>query len=50
MRRPLALAALLAAITATPAKAYEPAVNFQLNCMGCHLADGSGEAGRVPSL
>ena len=29
---------------------YQPAVNFQLNCMGCHLADGSGEAGRVPSL
>lgn len=30
--------------------AYQPAVNFQLNCMGCHLADGSGESGRVPSL
>ena len=21
-----------------------------LNCMGCHLADGSGAAGKVPSL
>ena len=29
---------------------YQPAVNYQLHCMGCHLADGSGEAGRVPSL
>jgi hypothetical protein len=32
------------------ASAYQPAINFQLNCMGCHLADGSGESGRVPSL
>jgi hypothetical protein len=32
------------------AHAYEPAVNFQLQCMGCHLADGSGQAGRVPSI
>ena len=29
---------------------FKPAVNFQLNCMGCHLADGSGEPGRVPSI
>jgi mono/diheme cytochrome c family protein len=50
MRLRLVLAALLAACAAIPAKAYEPAVNFQLNCMGCHLADGSGEPGRVPSL
>jgi hypothetical protein len=35
---------------AQPASAYEPAVNYQLHCMGCHLADGSGLAGRVPSL
>ena len=50
MRRRFALAAVLAAWAAVPAKGYEPAVNFQLNCMGCHLADGSGEPGRVPSL
>jgi len=54
MRRPLALTAVLAAAlgagAANPALGYEPAVNFQLNCMGCHLADGSGEPGRVPSL
>jgi hypothetical protein len=35
---------------ANAAWSYQPAVNFQLNCMGCHLADGSGESGRVPSL
>jgi hypothetical protein len=29
---------------------YQPAVNYQLRCMGCHLADGSGESGRVPSI
>jgi mono/diheme cytochrome c family protein len=50
MRRRLALAAVLATCASIPAKAYEPAVNFQLHCMGCHLADGSGEPGRVPSL
>lgn len=29
---------------------YEPRVNYQIQCMGCHLADGTGESGRVPSL
>jgi hypothetical protein len=29
---------------------YQPVVNFQLHCMGCHLADGSGQPGRVPSI
>jgi hypothetical protein len=24
--------------------------NYMLNCMGCHLADGSGASGKVPSL
>jgi mono/diheme cytochrome c family protein len=24
--------------------------NYMLNCRGCHLADGSGAAGKVPSL
>ena len=35
---------------ASPALAYEPRVNFQLQCMGCHHADGAGEEGRVPSV
>jgi len=51
MRITLALAALIAGYAGVKvAWSYEPAVNFQLNCMGCHLADGSGERGRVPSL
>ena len=24
--------------------------NYMLNCMGCHLADGSGAIGKVPSV
>jgi hypothetical protein len=42
---------------ALPSWAAQPAVltppveaNYMLNCMGCHLADGSGAAGKVPSL
>jgi hypothetical protein len=35
---------------ASAALAYEPRVNFQLQCMGCHRADASGEEGRVPSM
>ena len=32
------------------AAAYRPRIDYQLNCQGCHLADGTGEAGRVPSI
>jgi mono/diheme cytochrome c family protein len=32
------------------ALAYEPAVNYMLQCMGCHAPKGEGEPGRVPSL
>jgi cytochrome c551/c552 len=35
---------------ANAAWAYQPVVNFQINCMGCHQADGSGQPGRVPSI
>jgi hypothetical protein len=35
---------------ADAAWAYQPVVNYQINCMGCHLGDGSGQAGRVPSI
>ena len=35
---------------ANAAWSYQPVVNYQLRCMGCHLADGSGQPGRVPSL
>ena len=33
-----------------PASAYEPRINYMLQCMGCHTPDGSGEPGRVPSV
>ena len=32
------------------AVAFEPSVNYKLQCMGCHTPDGSGAAGRVPSI
>lgn len=41
---------VLALGQASPARAYEPRVNYQLQCMGCHHADGVGEEGRVPSV
>ena len=37
-------------LAAAPAVAYEPRVNYQLQCMGCHHADGAGDDGRVPSV
>jgi mono/diheme cytochrome c family protein len=48
----LAVAALLLALAPAAARA-DPAharVLYQLHCQGCHLADGSGKAGEVPSL
>jgi hypothetical protein len=36
--------------TVNAAWGYQPLVNYQLRCMGCHLADGSGQPGRVPSI
>ena len=51
MRVPDAVAALALSWAAVNAAwSYQPAVNYQLHCMGCHLADGTGEPGRVPSL
>ena len=44
------LAAALAQGAASGALAYQPRVNYQLQCMGCHHADGEGEEGKVPSL
>jgi len=43
------LAALVFGAT-SPARGYQPLVNYQVRCMGCHLADGSGQPGRVPSV
>jgi mono/diheme cytochrome c family protein len=46
-RLPVIAAALL---SCQGAWAYEPQTNYQLQCMGCHTPDGSGEPGRVPSI
>jgi hypothetical protein len=40
----------LACAAMNAAWSYQPVVNFQLHCMGCHLSDGSGQPGRVPSI
>lgn len=44
----LAAAAVLA--SATNAAAFAPAINYQLHCQGCHLADGRATPGLVPAL
>jgi mono/diheme cytochrome c family protein len=52
-----ALAILLAAF-AVPLSAFaegatnglSPAKNYALDCQGCHMSDGSGYPGRIPSL
>jgi hypothetical protein len=49
MRR-LALIALLVAWSGAPARGESPEINYMLQCRGCHLADGSGKPGSVPSL
>jgi hypothetical protein len=41
---------LWALVLAPVASAYSPQVNYQLQCMGCHRGDGSGESGRVPNV
>jgi hypothetical protein len=32
------------------ARAFEPSVNYMIQCMGCHTPDGRGEPGHVPSV
>jgi len=50
---PFAATLAAAALMLSPVgagSAAEPQVDYILNCMGCHLADGSGVAGKVPSV
>lgn len=42
--------ALACSWCASPASAFEPAINYQLHCQGCHLADGRATPGLVPAL
>lgn len=44
------VAAALAWTASSVAFSYQPEVNYQIRCMGCHLPDGSGTPGRVPSV
>jgi hypothetical protein len=44
------IATIALSLAVNVASAYQPLVNYQLRCMGCHLADGSGQPGRVPSI
>jgi hypothetical protein len=47
----LRVAVALGVLAATNvAHSYEPRVNYILNCMGCHLEDGAGAPGKVPSF
>lgn len=46
---------LIAAPALVPAaqpaqRTAQPRANYMLNCMGCHIADGSGASGKVPSV
>ncbi|MBW2234716.1 MAG: hypothetical protein JRG85_04860 [Deltaproteobacteria bacterium] len=45
-----ALAAILIAAPTGFAHAESAPINYMLQCQGCHLADGSGKPGSVPSL
>src|SRR5262249_51219864 len=40
----------IALATASAAWAYTPAVDYALECQGCHRADGAGTPGSVPPL
>ena len=37
-------------LAASPVLAGSPAVDYALNCQGCHLDDGAGTPGSVPPL
>jgi hypothetical protein len=46
----LLVAGILTGASTSVAAGYDPKINYQLQCMGCHLADGRGVTGRVPSV
>lgn len=48
--RPGTFALVVLGVCWASADAYEPRINYMLQCMGCHTPDGSGEPGRVPSI
>ena len=46
----VAALAQMALVAAGPAAAESPRVLYMLHCQGCHLSDGAGRPGEVPSL
>lgn len=48
--RGAAALAVLSLLAAAPAAAETARVLYMLHCQGCHLADGAGKPGEVPSL
>jgi hypothetical protein len=50
MRTAWALAVLVTVAGPRPAAGFSPAVNFALECQGCHRADGAETPGSVPAL
>ena len=41
---------VLAILVGSPALAFEPRINYMLQCLGCHGPEGRGEPGHVPSM
>ena len=41
---------MLAALACASVAAADPALDYTLNCQGCHRADGVGTPGSVPAL
>ena len=50
MRHLTVIATAACALAGGDAFAYEPRINYVLQCMGCHTPDGSGVGDRVPSF
>lgn len=40
----------LTILAGAPALAYQPRINYMLQCLGCHGPEGRGEPGHVPSI
>jgi mono/diheme cytochrome c family protein len=50
VRRAVVIAVLASVAVSARAHAYTPAVDYALNCQGCHRADGGGTPGSIPPL
>jgi len=50
MRRVVAVLVVAGAMSGAAADVGGPALDYALNCQGCHRADGAGTPGSVPAL